>query len=40
MIFRETTYSVLIASADEKLNRALQSALQPGEYWPIQTAKS
>ena len=35
MIFREQTYSVLIASSDEKLNMALKDALAPGEYWPV-----
>ena len=40
MIFREKTYSVLIASADEKLNTALQSAMAPGEYWPLSFAKN
>lgn len=40
MIFREKTYSVLIASADEKLNTALQSAMAPGEYWPVCLAKN
>lgn len=40
MIFREKTYSVLIASADEKLNTALQSVMAPGEYWPLSFAKN
>ena len=40
MIFRETTYSVLLASADEKLNSAVLSVLAPGEYWPVCLAKN
>ena len=40
MLFREKTYAVLIASADEKLNQALQSVLTPGEYWPVLCAKN
>ena len=40
MIFRETTYSVLLASADEKLNSAVLPVLAPGEYWPVCLAKN
>ena len=40
MIFREKTYSVLLASSDEKVNSAVRSALPPGEYWPVLTAAS
>jgi response regulator NasT len=40
MIFRDQTYSVLLASADEKLNSAVRSALTPGEYWPVLTVKN
>ena len=40
MIFREKTYSVLLASCDEKLNSAVRSALAGNEYWPVLTAKN
>ena len=40
MIFREKTYSVLLASSDEKLNTAVKSALAVNEYWPVLTANN
>lgn len=40
MIFREKTYSVLLASSDEKLNNAVRSALAVNEYWPVLTASN
>ena len=40
MIFREKTYSVLLASSDEKLNNAVKSALAVNEYWPVLTARN
>ena len=40
MVFRDYSYSVLIISASEKLNTALQKLLPVNSYWPVETVSS
>ena len=40
MVFRETTYSVLIVSAAEKFIAALRALLPVTDYWPVEVAHS
>lgn len=40
MIFRETTYSVLIVSSSEKFNASLASLLSLTDYYPVHYAKT
>ena len=40
MVFRDYTYSVLIVSASEKLNTALQKLLPVNTYWPVETVSN
>ena len=40
MVFQERTYSVLLVSASEKLNAAIQPLLPPTDYWPVHVAGS
>ena len=40
MLFRDETYSVLLASASEKFNTVTASLLPVSEFWPVTEAKS
>ena len=40
MVFQSSTYSVLLVSASEKFNTAVQSLLPPTDYWPVTVVKS
>ena len=40
MIFREDTYSVLLASASEKFNTVTAALLPGAEFWPVTVVKS
>ena len=40
MVFRDHTYSVLLASASEKFFSATSALLSPSVYWPIRTVRS
>ena len=40
MLFRDSTYSVLLASASEKFNTVTASLLPGSEFWPVTIAKT
>ena len=40
MLFRDSTYSVLLASASEKFNTVTASLLPGSEFWPVTVAKT
>ena len=40
MVFQNSTYSVLLVSASEKMNEAITSLLPVTDYWPITAVKS
>lgn len=40
MVFQSDTYSVLLVSANEKLNTAILSLLPSGDFWPVDTVGS
>lgn len=40
MLFRDSTYSVLLASASEKFNTVTAALLPGAEFWPITIAKT
>ena len=40
MIFRDETYSVLLASASEKFNTVTASLLPGSEFWPVTVVKT
>lgn len=40
MLFRDSTYSVLLASASEKFNTVTAALLPGSEFWPITIAKT
>ncbi len=40
MVFQSDTYSVLLVSANEKLNTAVMSLLPPTDYWPVDTVEN
>ena len=40
MVFQSSTYSVLLVSASEKMNTAVQSLLPSTDFWPVTTVRS
>ena len=40
MVFQDSTYSVLVVSASEKFNTAMQSLLPPTDYWPVTVVRN
>ena len=40
MVFRDSTYSVLLVSASEKFNTVTASLLPGSEFWPVTVVKS
>ena len=40
MVFQDSTYSVLLVSASEKMNAAVSSLLPVTDYWPVTVAAS
>ena len=40
MVFRSSTYSVLLLSASEKFNTATKQLLPAGEFWPVTELRS
>ena len=40
MLFRDSTYSVLLASASEKFNTVTASLLPGSEFWPVTVTKT
>ena len=40
MVFRERTYSVLIACAASGITEAVKSLLRPSEFWPVADVRS
>ncbi|MCD7861558.1 MAG: ANTAR domain-containing protein [Oscillospiraceae bacterium] len=40
MVFRESTYSVLLVSVSAKFNEAMMPLLPVNEFWPVTVAKS
>ncbi|MCD8358865.1 MAG: ANTAR domain-containing protein [Oscillospiraceae bacterium] len=40
MVFRESTYSVLLVSASAKFNEAMMPLLPVNEFWPVTVVKS
>ncbi|MBQ9045457.1 MAG: ANTAR domain-containing protein [Oscillospiraceae bacterium] len=40
MVFRDSTYSVLLVSASEKFNTAAAALLPGSEYWPVVTVST
>ena len=40
MVFQSSTYSVLLVSASDKFNTAMQSLLPPTDYWPVTVVRN
>ncbi len=40
MVFRESTYSVLIVSASDQFNNSTRALLPPSAYWPVKCVKT
>ena len=40
MVFQSSTYSVLLVSASDRFNTAVQSLLPPSDYWPVTVVRS
>ena len=40
MVFRDSTYSVLIVSPSEQFNKSTMALLPPTTYWPVRCAET